>query len=100
MPRWASRITLEITNIRVERLQEISENDAFEEGIDDENDSFIEAERYLAGGSSIQGGCPAIYAFIELWDSISKKYPWKSNPWVWIIEFKKIESGRMQRKKK
>lgn len=75
MPRWASRITLEITNIRVERLQEISykEEEAQKEGVDMYEDrlSFV-AE------------------FIDLWNSLNPKYPWESNPWVWVLEFTKV----------
>ena len=72
MPRWASRITLDITDIRVERLQEISEEDAQAEGL-----------------KLLQGGI--VSEFAVLWDSINgKKYPWSSNPWVWVIEFKRI----------
>jgi hypothetical protein len=75
MPRWASRITLEITSVRVERLQEISEGDARCEGVDDEvRDGFARA------------------AFVKLWQSINAKrgYGWQSNPWVWVITFKKL----------
>ena len=76
MPRWASRITLEITNVRVERLHEITEEDAEKEGV-----SFTQYTN-----------ANARFHFMELWDSInSKKYPWESNPWVWVIEFKRLE---------
>lgn len=83
MPRWASRINLEITNIRVERLKEISEEDAIKEGTtalttyrDSDN---IEKPDYKAG-------------FQILWDMINEKrgYVWKANPWVWVVEFKVI----------
>ena len=80
MPRWASRITLEIINIRVERLQEISEKDANAEGV----------------GTLFKYGMPAgrsIDCFHALWDSINaKRAPWASNPFVWVIEFKLITS--------
>ena len=83
MPRWASRISLEITGVRVERLQEITEEDAVAEGCE-----------LMVGVTA--GGCiglvSARYAFRKLWDSINgKKYPWSENPWVWVIEFKRIE---------
>ena len=76
MPRWASRITLEITNVRVERLQGITEEDAIQEGCG--------AKHNFGDGSAKTG-------FAMLWDSINgKKYPWESNPWVWCIEFKRV----------
>jgi len=85
MPRWASRITLEITDVRVERLQEIKcggylvRSDVQKEGCPFETDyeTFGEAEAQW---------------FINLWDSINgKMYAWESNPWVWVIEFKRYE---------
>lgn len=82
MPRWASRIDLEITRVRVERLQDISESDARAEGVD-LNDWYTE--------SPDPNKSPYRYAFAQLWDSINaKKHPWSSNPWVWVIEFRKI----------
>jgi len=82
MPRWASRITLEITGIRVERLRDITSSDIKAEGFDI-------GEEYHLGG--IAGGTLLINKFAEYWDSINgKKYPWSSNPWVWVIEFKKV----------
>jgi hypothetical protein len=77
MPRRASRITLEITEVRVERLQLISGQDALNEGfINEFNDPEL-----------------AISDFLILWDKInSKKYPWDSNPWVWVISFKRTEA--------
>lgn len=78
MPRWASRITLEITNVRVERLQGISEEDAKAEGMEIEIQFPAETRPY---GTE----------FRSLWDKINgKKYPWDSNPWVWVVEFKKL----------
>lgn len=85
MPRWASRITLEITKVRVERVQEISEQDAKAEGVGLAN-SGIEDH----GGVAV-----AIKdhrtAFVGLWNSINaaRGFGWEKNPWVWVIEFKK-----------
>lgn len=77
MPREASRITLEITNIRVERLQAISARDVIAEGVWDKT--------HTLGDFNWQR------EWIEKWDSINKKrgYDWNSNPWVWVIEFVK-----------
>jgi hypothetical protein len=75
MPRWASRITLEITGVRVERLQEISEIDC---------EAEIGAEPYSLGND-------AYPRFRELWDSLNaKRAPFESNPWVWCLTFKKL----------
>ena len=77
MPRWASRITLEITDVRVERLQEISDEDVLHEGFKMDNTSIFRL--------GYKG------AFEALWDSINaKKHPWESNPWVWVISFKRL----------
>ena len=105
MPRSASRITLEITDVRVERLWEITEDDAVAEGIpkedvcpggDTENFHPPGAYGYVSGVHPFPKG--EIYpkargAFHELWDSINAKrgYGWKKNPWVWVVEFRKCE---------
>lgn len=76
MPRWASRITLEITSVRVERLQDISTKDAIAEGWPGEDEPFRLGE--------------AKHWFQALWDSINAKnaFGWDVDPWVWVIEFK------------
>lgn len=77
MPRWASRITLEIKAVRVERLQEISEADAQAEG--------VKPIWNPHGGGTIN---PHWHGFRELWNSINgKRASWESNPWVWAVEF-------------
>jgi hypothetical protein len=83
MPRWASRITLEITEVRVERLQEISEEDAKTEGITISERTGLYQPRNCAY---------AVWSFRELWDSINVKrgYGWDTNPWVWVISFQVI----------
>jgi hypothetical protein len=81
MPRWASRITLEIDDVRVQRLQEISEEDALAEGIDD------------AWLVKHQVSPPRVPSFQALWDDINgAKHPWASNPWLWAITFRRIEA--------
>jgi len=78
MPRWASRITLEITGVRVERLASISPDDARSEG--------YPAEREADGGHLD----PWLW-FRGLWDGIYPEQSFKANPWVWVIEFKRVE---------
>ena len=84
MPRWASRINLEITAVRVERLQDISRSDAHAEGLHPGANGLEQACGRSWGNAQL--------AFQALWDSInSKKHPWKDNPWVWVISFSRIE---------
>jgi hypothetical protein len=96
MPRWASRITLEITAIRVERLQDITEADALREGIAIEWRAFDRRDLYGSSGHMGFGLAGQSYssrgAFQYLWDGINAKrsHGWEENPWVWVIEFKKI----------
>lgn len=116
MPRWASRLTLEIVSVKVERLQDISEADAIAEGC-----TFVPFEQWYSGrkpmvdGSLSRQECrgippdtwtgieklnaydplahTAVQDFRRLWDSINSKrgFGWAENPWVWCIEFKKAE---------
>lgn len=81
MPRWASRITLKVEDVRVERLQEISLNDVEVEGI---------AAYTFARGVISESPPDPRWKFIELWDSVNAKrgFEWASNPWVWVIQFK------------
>jgi hypothetical protein len=109
MPRALSRITLEITGIRVQRLQDISEAAAMAEGIEQVGKTFVHdgktKRRDQAGGVA---GDP-IMAFAELWDSINDKNPprgeirqgihphsWQGNPWVWVIEFQPLSVAPVQ----
>jgi len=92
MPRWASRITLEVTGVRVERLQDISEEDAIAEGVecweergyDDAQDFY---RNYHTGGDLFT----AKASYRTLWESINGPGSWERNDWVWVIEFKRIE---------
>ena len=81
MPRWASRITLEITGVRVERLRAMSEEDALAEGFRGKKFGHEDPEADNWTNRA---------AFAEYWDSLSKgEFFWCDNPWVWVIEFKK-----------
>jgi len=75
MPRWASRITLEVTGVRVERLHDITDADALAEGVDRTN-------------TSIPGY--ARERFVRLWTSINGNESWTADPWVWVVEFKRV----------
>lgn len=92
MPRAASRITLEITGVRVERLNEISEKDAMSEGLIRWNSPTLDDTRTHFGLSVADvWETKASRAFARIWDKINRKtHPWASNPYVWVIEFKKI----------
>lgn len=80
MPRWASRITLEITDVRVERLASISQEDAAKEG-------------YPANPEPYGGSMDKWLWFRQLWDSIYPEQSFSHNPWVWVIEFKRVEGS-------
>ena len=87
MPRWASRITLEITGIRVESLQDITDGDVDKEGYIWNELGTIEGISFPKSDTK----SPAQRAYKSLWNKINgKKHSWESNPWVWVIEFKKI----------
>lgn len=98
MPRWASRITLEITDTWVERLQNISAEDAKAEGIkfvasDHEADSGYYYQNYLDDDQGFGGFGAAKLSFMTLWDSINaKRAPWSDNPIVLAYQFKIVEA--------
>ena len=88
MPRAASRILLEITAIRVERLRDISEADALAEGVTPKWEPGCSGRLMEAlGGFSFR---PAASAYAELWEQINGPGAWDANPWVWVIEFKRV----------
>lgn len=89
MPRWASRITLEIVNVRVERLHDISEDDAQAEGVDLIH-SIGAFEDYMNDTNTYT---EARQSFASLWESINGVGSWDDNPWVWVIEFKRVEGS-------
>ena len=78
MPKEAARIFLKVTSVKIERLQDITEEGIRAEGITEEWPPYAEDK------------------FQELWDSTTKEYRWRLNPWVWVIEFKRIEKNEVE----
>ncbi|CAN5766758.1 hypothetical protein BH09PSE5_BH09PSE5_08420 [soil metagenome] len=91
MPRWASRITLEITDVRVERLQDISEADAIAEGIEP-MPCAVPDTRLWKNYTPGNGWTPSLAiprnSYATLWDSINGPDSWSGNPWVWCVSFR------------
>jgi hypothetical protein len=95
MPRWASRITLAITEVRLQRVQEISEKDAKAEGVEAltwSDGSQNGYKDYMWHVSSYES---AKESFSSLWDSLNAErgFPWASNPWVWAVMFRRVEDN-------
>lgn len=86
MPRWASRILLEITEVRVEQLQNICEEHAIAEGVD------VSICQQFLETSPTRHQCKlaALHGFSGLWESINGAGAWDSNPWVWVVNFKRV----------
>lgn len=91
MPRWASRITLEITGVRVERLHDISEDDAKAEGAWGPDDSIVN-QVAAHFGCEPMGVHPSL-AYRMAWEQINGAGSWDANPWVWVVEFKHLKGG-------
>ena len=96
LPRWASRITLEVVSVRVERLQEITEEDARAEGVhgrlqaDLHGRHTLAPELFASGPNMPHQSVRARNVFRDLWDQINGKLAsWESNPWVWRVEFRR-----------
>ncbi|HIH4389410.1 TPA: morphogenetic protein [Citrobacter freundii] len=89
MPRWASRILLEITDVRVERLNCITEESAQAEGVAKLREGFW--KHYQPGWTQHQ--LSARGSFVTLWKSIYGEENWQANPWVWVVEFKRVEGS-------
>ena len=95
MPRWASRITLEVTDVRVERLNSISEQDSIAEGIERHYSGW---RPYTTMFYEADGVTPANYlrdpreSYRQLWDSLNAErgHGWDVNPWVWVVEFRRV----------
>lgn len=85
VPKWACRLKVELTRVRVERLQEISAADALAEGVP--NEIVFDTERGIDGKSF------PVREYQRLWEEINGAVSWASNPWVWVVEFRKVEGG-------
>ena len=86
MPRWASRLTLIVTDVRVQRLQDISEADARDEGVECDSDGWRD---YMMPTTQCCGS--ARNSFATLWDSLNaERAPWSSNPWVVAVTFRPV----------
>lgn len=81
MPRWASRLTLEVVSVRAERLQSITWSDAIAEGMKDPRRSVLRTHPIDPRAPRVQ--------YAALWDEINGKGSWESGPWVWVVEFRR-----------
>jgi hypothetical protein len=91
MPRAASRITLEITEVRVERLQDISEADSAVEGCTKNHNGYFWGGPHDVSG--LKQMATAQQAYRDLWESINGPGSWEANPWVWAVSFKRLEGA-------
>lgn len=87
MYRWASRITLEINSIGIERLNDISHDDCLSEGVSGSRRTKEDGQQLLPAGNSM-----ARQRFCNLWESINGEGSWSLNPWVWVVKFHRVES--------
>lgn len=84
MPRWACRLTLDITDVRIERLQDISQADAEAEGV---REPSLGVMVETALGAVPRDRCGAVAAYAALWEQINGAASWSANPWVWAVTF-------------
>jgi hypothetical protein len=102
MPRWASRLTLPVVSVRVERLQDISEADARAEGVEHDEDEGafrvpgVEMPRAENPGFAVIGWPTARRAFEHLWSSVYGADSWSANPWVWVVEWSAVLAGERE----
>jgi hypothetical protein len=100
MPRWASRITLEVTRVRVERLQDITRADAIAEGVEwnkcptQQTQRSMDAQRAahrIGMAAHYEAEIDYVGGYRWLWESINGPGSWAANPWVWVVEFTRVE---------
>lgn len=96
--RCFSRLMLEVTGVRAERLRDISEADAKAEGVESAATSLIglaDEQQIISGDGRTKGSHPFTLSYAVLWDEINgDRAPWVRNPWVWVIEFRKLTAAR------
>ncbi len=85
MPRWLSRIDLEVVGVRVERLHDISEDDARAEGVEQTHGGCWTG----LDGEEVSGR-PMAHSFFALWNGINGRESWDENPWVWVVQFRRV----------
>jgi hypothetical protein len=94
MPRWASRLTLEVVSVRVERLQAITEEDARAEGVERAYRDVPAAMGNCVSWRDYSGRSPwlssAWASYRSLWESLHGPGSWNANPWVWVVEFRRV----------
>lgn len=91
MPRWACRTVVEITDVRVQKVQGISEEDSIAEGIQRQRLPDLSGNHFHWGDKTQDRCKTAVGAYAKLWDSINgKTHPWGSNPWVWALTFRRV----------
>ena len=96
MPRWACRLVLEITGVRVERLQDISGADCWAEGIEECDGSLDEVEICRLAktmGRTFEDPQPT---YAALWEQINGAGSWLANPWVWVVEFRRADTDKKE----
>lgn len=95
MPRWASRITLELTEVRIQRLRGISEMDAIAEGVEDvspDPERWSRWRDYFPEREAPKGSFPtARQSFLSLWESINGTKSVAADPWVWALTFRRVQ---------
>lgn len=96
MPRWACRLVLEVTDVRVERLQDISGEDSLAEGIEIPRCACDAC--FMSSAPCTADSSEAVQAFRALWDSINAKrgFGWDTNPWVWVVSFRRLDGDALR----
>lgn len=94
MPKEACRIFLKVTDVRVERLQDISEEDAISEGVEKHSDYGSTGYIHYGEPDAAYTDIDAVWSFETLWESINGSGSWDANPWVWVYELERCEKPK------